>query len=116
MCVRLLTGTGFVAPPEFPENSLNDNREVVRVLEFVKHDRQEGGRQEVLITTRRAALIAMRAARSSCQVEIGHQGGGLRPQPQAPGVAQVVEVVDVASQRRELGSDLEPAGHPVRVT
>src|SRR5680860_1723644 len=45
--MRLLTGTGLVAPPKFPEKLLNDNREVVRVLEFVKHDRQADGRQEV---------------------------------------------------------------------
>ncbi len=47
MTVRLLTGTGLVAPPMLSEYSLNDNREVVRVLEFVKLDRQEGGGQEI---------------------------------------------------------------------
>src|SRR5688572_5160494 len=50
MSTRLLTGTGLVAPPTISENSLNDNREVVRVLEFVQLDRQEGGGQETLIT------------------------------------------------------------------
>ena len=38
---------GSCRAPEFSEYSLNDNREVVRVLEFVKLDRQEGGGQEV---------------------------------------------------------------------
>ena len=47
MSTRLLTGTGLVAPPTLCEYSLNDNREVVRVLEFVKLDRQEGGGQEI---------------------------------------------------------------------
>ena len=50
MSTRLLTGTALVAPPTFSEYSLNDNREVVRVLEFVKLDRQEGGGQEILYT------------------------------------------------------------------
>ena len=36
MTMRLLTGTALVAPPKFSEHSLNDNREVVRVLQFVK--------------------------------------------------------------------------------
>ena len=50
MRARLLTGTGLVAPPKFPEKLLNDNREVVRVLEFGKLDRQEGGSKEVRYT------------------------------------------------------------------
>jgi hypothetical protein len=45
--MRLLTGTGLVAPPKFSEYFLNDNREVVRVLEFVIY-RQEDGGQEAL--------------------------------------------------------------------
>ena len=50
MSMRLLTGTGLVAPPKFPEKILNGNREGVRVLEFGKLDRQEGGSKEVRYT------------------------------------------------------------------